>query len=88
MKDYDFKVVATASNIVDAELMKHRLENQGIETTLSSAESSSFIMPIGNINKVKVYVAKEDFSRAVEILSSEPIPYSDEDNIEIEQQEH
>lgn len=86
MNDYDFKIVATTSNMIDAELMKHRLENHSIETTLSSSESSSFVMPFGNFNKVKVYVARENFTRAKQILESEPIPYSDEDNIEFEKE--
>lgn len=72
MKEYDFKVVATTSNLIDAELIKHRLQNAGIETTISSAESSSFLIDVGSFNKVKVYVSKEDYPRAKEIVDTEP----------------
>lgn len=89
MKEYDFKIVATTSNLIDAELIKHRLQNAGIEVTLSSAESSSFLIDVGTFNKVKVYVSKEDYPRAKEIVDTEPnegenIDYnaSNEENID------
>jgi len=69
MKNYDYQIVAVLHTVIEAELLKHRLENAGIETTLSSAESSSFVY---DDNKVKVYVANKDFEAAKAIADSEP----------------
>jgi hypothetical protein len=72
MKDQDFMVVEKFSNPIDAELLKHRLENAGIETTIAHVDSSSFVMEVGNLNLIRVWVSKEDYERAVEIAQTEP----------------
>ncbi len=72
MKEKDFMVVEKFSNPMDAEFLKHRLENAGIEATIAHVDSSSFVLDVGNINQVRVWVANADFEKAKEIAESEP----------------
>ena len=79
MKEQDFKVVEKFSNPIDAEFLKHRLENAGIEATVSHIDSSSFVLEVGNINVIRVWVSNADFERAKEIIETDPESLVDED---------
>ncbi len=78
MKEKDYMVVEKFSNPIDAELLKHRLENEGIEATVVNVGSSSFKMEVGSINLVRVWVSKDNYERAVEIAQTKPEKLNEE----------
>lgn len=60
----DFVLIANASDIYEAELIRGLLEENGIEVNVINKKDSEFL-----IGEVEIYVTEEDAARAKEILS-------------------
>ena len=61
----DWQLVYSAKSAIDAEMMRGMLENAGIEAVVMNKQDSSYLF-----GDVEIYVGKELFDRAVEILKN------------------
>ena len=61
----DWQLVYSAKSAIDAEMVRGMLENVGIDAVVINKQDSSYLF-----GDVEVYVSKEQFDRAVEILKN------------------
>lgn len=73
MKETDaasWEVIATASGLTQANIMRGRIESEGIRTRLSyEAAGSIYAITIDGLGAVRILVPTADSERAKEILS-------------------
>ncbi len=68
--DEHWEVIATASGMVKANIIRGRLESQGIETCLRyEAAGSIYGITIDGLGEVRILVPSADSERARELLS-------------------
>ena len=61
----DWQLVCTAKSVIEAEMKRGILESAGLEPIVMNKKDSSYLF-----GDVEVYVSKEQFDRAVEILKN------------------
>lgn len=61
----DWQLVYSAKSVIDAEMKRGILESAGLEPIVMNKQDSSYLF-----GDVEVYVSKEQFDRAVEILKN------------------
>ena len=61
----DWQLVYSAKSVIDAEIKRGVLENEGLEPVVMNKQDSSYLF-----GDVEIYVSKEQFDRAVEILKN------------------
>lgn len=61
----DWQLVYSAKSVIDAEMRRGILESAGLEPIVMNKQDSSYLF-----GDVEVYVSKEQFDRAVEILKN------------------
>jgi hypothetical protein len=65
-----WEAIATASGMVQANIIRGRLESQGIATRLRyEAAGSIYAITIDGLGEVRILVPSADFERAKELLS-------------------
>lgn len=67
-----FEVVYRALGEAEAQIIKDRLESEGIPALLRYAAGGAYGVPGGNLGGVEVLVPTESAERARRILSPEP----------------
>lgn len=75
-------VLATFSSEVEAQLVRNRLDQTGITTTLEGSSSTTAFAGMGGaFSTVKLMVHEEDYDRALEILNDEADEEVDEHSL-------
>ncbi len=70
MESADWRIVATASGLTNARIIKGRLETDGILTRLRyEAAGAVYAITVDGLGEVKIFVPAADLDRAREILA-------------------
>ena len=78
--DEKWVVVYTTSTVIDADMYRANLEGADIPVQVMSQADSAFVMNIGDLEIVKIYVPEQFAEAALEIINS----INDEQNIDPE----
>ena len=74
MPDTELTVVEVFSNRIDADMATTALEAAGIESMIRSDDGHGVQPALTLTRGIEVLVRSEDFDKAKEILTTEPIP--------------